>query len=83
MLGAVAAEIRERGKIHLIGNLGERQAFVTQIVFQYRHGVTVDVGGYAVARHTLDGGREVFGRNVQTLGLIAHVTLSATDASGK
>ena len=32
-IGAVTAKIRERGKIHTVGYLGERQTFVTQIVF--------------------------------------------------
>ena len=33
MFGTVAAEVREGGEIHQFGYLGERQAFVTQIVF--------------------------------------------------
>ena len=33
VLGAVAAEVRERGEIHQFGYLGERQTLVTQIVF--------------------------------------------------
>ena len=33
VFGAVAAEVGEGGKIHLVGYLGERQALVTQIVF--------------------------------------------------
>ena len=33
VLGAVAAEVREGGKIHPFGYLGERQALVIQIVF--------------------------------------------------
>ncbi len=45
--------------------------------------MTVDVGGYAVASNPLDGGREVFGRHVQTLGIIAHVAFGATDACSK
>ena len=36
-----------------------------------------------MARHTLDGGGEVFGRNVQTLGIIAHIAFCAADASRK
>ena len=64
VLGAVAAEVREGGEIHQFGYLGERQALVVQIVFQYGYGVAVDVRGDAVARHALDGGREVFGRHV-------------------
>ena len=83
MLGAVAAEVREGGKIHLFGYLGERQALIIQIVFQDRHGVSVDVGGDTVTRHTLDGGGEVFGRNVQTLGIIAHIAFCAADAGSE
>ena len=83
MLGAVAAEVREGGEIHQFGYLGERQALVIQIVFQYGHGVAVDVGGDAVARHALDGGREILGRYVQALGLVAHVALRAADAGSE
>ena len=43
MLGAVTAEIRERGEIHMVGNLGERQSFIVKIVFQDRDGMSVDV----------------------------------------
>ena len=62
------------------GYMGERQTLVTQIVFQYRYGVAVDVGSDAVPRHALDGGRGVFGRHVQPLGIIVHVAFSAADA---
>ena len=30
--------------------------------------------------HTFDGGREIFGRYVQTLGIVAHITLRSADA---
>ena len=43
MLGAVTAEVRERCEVHQVGYLGEGQAFIIQIVFQYRYGVSVDV----------------------------------------
>ena len=43
MLGAVTAEVRERREVHQVGYLGEGQAFIIQIVFQYRYGVSVDV----------------------------------------
>jgi hypothetical protein len=56
MLGAVAAEVRERREVHLVGYLSERQPFIVQIVFHYRYGVAVDVRGDTVACHTLDGG---------------------------
>ena len=83
MLGAVTAEIGERGEVHAFGDLGERQAFVSQIVFEYGNGVAVDVGGDTVTRHTLDGGGEILGRHVQTLGIVAHIALCSADASGK
>ena len=56
VLGAVAAEVAQGGEIHVLGDLGERQAFVIQEVFQDGDGVAVDVGGDAVAGHALDGG---------------------------
>ena len=36
-----------------------------------------------MARHTLDGCREVFGRDIQALGLEAHIALRPADARGK
>jgi hypothetical protein len=33
VLGAIAAEVRERREVHQVGYLGEGQAFVIQIVF--------------------------------------------------
>ena len=83
MLGAVAAEVRERGEIHQFGYLGERQTLVTQIVFSYGYCMAVEVGGDAVARPTLAGGREVFGRHVQTLGIVAHIAFCTTDAGSE
>ena len=83
MLRAVAAEVGERCEIHQLGYLGERQTLVIQIVFQYGYGVAVDVRGDAVARHTLDGGREVFGRHVQALGIVTHIAFCAADACGE
>jgi len=76
VLGAVAAEVREGGEIHQFGYLCERQALVIQILFQYGHGVAVDVRGDAMTCHTLDGGREVFRRHVQALGIIAYVAFN-------
>jgi hypothetical protein len=43
VLGAIAAEIREGGEVHGIGYLGERQAFVVEVVFEYVDGVAVYV----------------------------------------
>ena len=83
MLRTVAAEVRERGKVHPVGYLGERQTFIVQIVFQYWYRVTVDVRGDAVACHPFDGGREIFGRYMQTVGIVAHITLRTTDARGE
>ena len=56
MLGAVAAEIGERGEVHAVGNLRERQAFVVEIFLQDGHRVAVDEAANAVAGDTLDGG---------------------------
>ena len=36
-----------------------------------------------MSRHAFNGGREIFGRYVQTLGIVAHITLRSADASGK
>ena len=33
-----------------------------------------------MARHTLDGGRKVFGRHVQSLGIVAYIPFCTTDA---
>jgi hypothetical protein len=43
VLGAIAAEIREGGEVHGIGYLGERQAFVVEVVLEYVDGVAVYV----------------------------------------
>ena len=34
-----------------------------------------------MSRHAFNGGREIFGRYVQTLGIVAHITLRSADAS--
>ena len=83
MLGAVATEIGERGEVHAFGDLGERQAFVSQIVFEYGNGVAVDVGGDTMACHAFDGGRKIFGRNIQSLCIVTHITLRSADAGSK
>ena len=80
MLGAVAAEIAQRGEVHTVSDLGEREALVVQKAFQDGHGGTVDVTADAVARHAFDRGGEVFRRDVQPLGIVAHLALGATDA---
>ncbi len=36
-----------------------------------------------MARHALDGGGEVLRRYVQTIGIVAHLALSASDARGE
>ena len=83
VLGAVAAEVREGGEIHQFGYLCERQALVIQILFQYGHGVAVDVRGDAMTRYALNGGREILGRHVQTLGIVAHIAFCAADAGSE
>ena len=83
VLGAVAAEITQRGEVHAVGDLGERQAFIVQKAFQDGHSGTVDVTADAVARHAFDRGGEVFRRDVQPLGIVAYLTFGATDAGGK
>ena len=42
MLGAVAAEIGERGEVHPVGYLRERQAFVVEVFLQDGHRGAVD-----------------------------------------
>ena len=83
VFGAVSTEIRECGEIHAIGYLSERETFVIQIVFQYRYRVTVDVGGDAVPRHAAHSLRKVLWRNVESLGIVAHLALFLADASGE
>ena len=83
MLGAVAAEIAQRGEVHAVGNLGERQALVVQKAFQDGHSGAVDITADAVACHAFDRGGEVFRRDVQPPGIVAHLALGATDASGE
>ena len=83
VLGAVAAEVTQRGEIHAVSYLRERQAVVIQKIFQYGDGVAVDVGGDAMASNPLDGGSEVFGGYVQSLGVVADIALGAANAGGK
>ena len=83
VLGAVAAEIAQRGEVHAVGDLGEREALVIQKAFQDGHGGTVDITADAVARHAFDRGGEVLRRNAQSLGIVTHFALGATDAGGK
>ena len=44
--------------------------------------MAVDVRGDAVARHALDGGREILRRHIKPFGIVTHITLRATDAIG-
>ena len=83
MLGAVAAEVAQRGEVHAVGYLRERQAFVVEIFLQDGYRVAVDKAADAVAGDALDGGGEVLGRYVEPLGIVAHVALGAADAGGK
>ncbi len=83
MFGAVATEITQRGEVHAVGNLGERQTLVVQKAFHNGHGGAVNITADAVASHTFDRGGEVFRRNIQPLGIVAHLALGATDAGGE
>ena len=83
VLGAITAEIAQRGEVHAVGYLGERQALVIQKAFQDGHGGTVDVTADTMARHAFDRGGEVFRRDIQSLGIVTHLALGATDASGE
>ena len=83
VLGAVAAEIAQRGEVHAVGDLGEREALIIQKTFQDGHGGTIDITADAVARHAFDCGGEVLRRDVQPLGIVAYFTLGATDAGGE
>ena len=83
VLGAVAAEVGERGEIHAVGYLCERQAFVVKVFLQDGHRGAVDEAADAVAGDALDGGGEVLGRYIQALGIVADVALGAADAGGE
>ncbi len=56
MLGAVAAEVGQRGEVHQLGNLAEGQALIGEIIFYDGYGVAVDVAADAVPRHPFDCG---------------------------
>ena len=83
MFGAISTEITQRGKVHAVGDLGERQALVVQKAFQDGHCGTVDVTADTMASHAFDRGREIFRRDVQPLGIVAYLALGATDAGGE
>ena len=83
MLGAVAAEVAQRGEVHAVGYLRERQALVVEVFFQDGHRGAVDEAADAVAGDALDGGGEIFGRYVEPLGIVTHVALGAADACGE
>ncbi len=61
VLCAVSAEVAQRSKIHMISYLGERQAFVIQIAFQYRDGVAVYKRCDTVPGYSFNCSGEVFG----------------------
>ena len=42
--------------------------------------MAVDVGGDTMSCHPFDGGRKIFGRYVQTLGIVTHITFCSADA---
>ena len=77
VLGAVAGEITQRREIHHVGYLRERQPFVVEQLFQDGDGETVHIGTNGVTRHSLDGGRQIFRRHIQPLGVVTHVALGA------
>ena len=83
VLGAVAAEIAQRGEVHPVGYLRERQALVVEVFLQDGHRGAVDEAADAVAGDALDGGGEVLGRYIQSLGIVADVALRAADAGGE
>ncbi len=83
VLGAVAAEVGERGEIHPVGNLREREPFIIEIFLQDRYRVAVDEAADAVAGDALDRGGEVLRRHVKPLGVVAYLALGATDAGGE
>ena len=59
VLGAVAAEITQRGEVHLVGNLRERQLLVVEVFLQDGHRVAVDETTDAVSCDSLNCGGEV------------------------
>ena len=83
VLGAIAAEIAQRGEVHPVGYLRERQALVVEVFLQDGHRRAVYEAAHAVARDALDGGREVFRRYVETLSIVADVAFRAADAGGE
>ena len=83
VLGAVAAEVAQRGEIHAVGYLRERQALVVEVFLQDGHRGAVDEAADAVTCDALDGGGEVLRRYVKPLGIVAHVALGAADAGGE
>ena len=83
VLGAVAAEIAQRGEVHAVGDLGEREALIIQKAFHDGHSGAVDITADAVARHAFDCGGEIFRRDVQPLGIVTHLPLCAADAGSE
>ena len=78
---AVTAEVAQRGEIHAVGNLRERQSLVFKIIFQYWHSGTVYIRCDAVPCQSFYGGREVLGRHVQALGIVVNAALGAANSS--
>jgi len=58
LLFAIAAEVGQGIKIHHFSNLRNGETLVVEQVLEYGHGVTVDIRGDAVTRHSADGGRK-------------------------
>ena len=83
VLGAVAAEIAQRGEVHPVGYLRERQAFVVEVFLQDGDRGAVDEAADAVTGDAFYGGGEVLGRYVEALGIVADVALGAADACGE
>ena len=80
LLFAIAAEVRQGLKIHHLSNLRNGETLVVEQVLEYGHGMAVDIRGDAVTRHSADSGRQVFGRDVEPPGIIAHLALGAADS---
>ena len=56
---AVAAKIAQRGEVHAVGNLGERQALVVQKAFQDGYSGSVNIATDTVPCHTFNRVGEV------------------------
>ena len=83
VLGAVAAEITQRGEVHLVGNLRERQSLVVEVFLQDGHRVAVNETTDAVSCDSLNCGGEVLRRHVQPPCIVAHFAFGAADTGGE